>query len=125
MSDVEVWRRTPTTPIHGPLEPLVLTEDATQTLGGLLESTKAVIGETARLLIEVWRWRRNNPQILTQPAAQWPNGPATTPTSVFQGYAPRSRDISSSMAPVHPIVMRRFLAASLDDASRSQWDAFD
>jgi len=84
-----------------------------------------MISETAKLLIDVWKWRRDNPRILTQPAAQWPKGAATTPASVFQGYAPRSRDLSSSIVPVHPIVRRRFLAASLDDASRSQWDTFD
>jgi hypothetical protein len=125
MSDVEVWRETPMTSIRDPLEALVLTEDAAQTLGGLLDSTKAMISETAKLLIDVWKWRRDNPQILTQPAAQWPKGATTTPALVFQGYAPRSRDLSSSIASTHPIVGRRFLAASLDDASRSQWDTFD
>jgi hypothetical protein len=125
MSDVEVWRETPMTSIRDPLDALVLTEDAAQTLGGLLDSTKAMISETAKLLIDVWKWRRDNPQILTQPAAQWPKGAATSPTSAFQGYAPRSRDLSSSIASTHPIVERRFLAASLDDGSRSQWDTFD
>lgn len=113
------------TSIRDPLDALVLTEDAAQTLGGLLDSTKALISGTAKLLIEVWEWRRDNPQILKQPAAQWPKGGATTPASVFQGYAPHSRDLSSSVASTHPIVERRFLAASLDDASRSQWDTFD
>jgi hypothetical protein len=84
-----------------------------------------MISETAKLLIDVWKLRRDNPQILTQPAAQWPKGAAMTPASVFQGYAPRSRDLSSSIASTHPIIERRFLAASLDDASRSQWDTFD
>jgi hypothetical protein len=125
MSDVEVWRESPMTSIRDPLEALVLTEDAAQTLGGLLDSTKAMISETAKLLIDVWKWRRDNPQILTQPAAQWPKGAAATPASVFQGYAPRSRDLSSSIASTHPNVRRRFLAASLDDASRSQWETFD
>jgi hypothetical protein len=125
MSDVEVWRAAPMKPIRDPLEALVLTEDAAQTLGGLLDSTKAMISETAKLLVEVWKWRRANPQILTQPAEQWPKGAATTPASVFQGYAPRLRDLSSSIASAHPIVERRFLAASLDDATRSQWDTFD
>ncbi len=125
MSDVEVWRETPMTSMRDPLEVLVLAEDATQTLGGLLDSTKAMISETAKLLIDVWKWRRDNPQILTQPAAQWPKGAATAAASAFQGYAPRSRDISSSIVSTHPIVWRRFLAAALDDASRSQWDTFD
>jgi len=125
MSDVEVWRDTPMTSARDPLEVLVLAEDATQTLGGLLDSMKAMISETAKLLIEVWKWRRDNPRILTQPAAQWPKGAAIAPASAFQGYAPRSRDLSSSIVSTHPIVWRRFRAASLDDASRSQWDTFD
>jgi hypothetical protein len=125
MSDVEVWRETPITRLRDPLEALVLNEDAAETLGGLLESTNAVISETAKLLIDVWKWRRGNPQILQQPAAQWPKGAATSPAAAFQGYAPRARDLSSSIASTHPIVKRRFLASSLDDASRSQWDTFD
>src|SRR5579863_888150 len=125
MSDVEEWRETPMTSIRDPREALVLTEDAAQTLEGLLGSTKAMISETAKLLIEIWKWRRDNPHILVQPASQWPKGAATTPSSVFRGYAPRPLDLSSSMASTHPIVRRRFLAAALDDASRSQWDTFD
>jgi hypothetical protein len=65
MSDVEVWRETPMTQRRDPLEALVLNEDAAQTLGGLLDSTKAMISETAKLLIGIWKWRRDNPQILT------------------------------------------------------------
>ena len=125
MSDVEVWRETPMTQRRDPLEALVLNEDAAQTLGGLLDSTKAMISGTAKLLIDMWKWRRDNPQVLLTPATQWPKNPAKSPASVFQGYAPRSRDLSSSIASTHQIVKRRFLAASLDDASRSQWDAFD
>ena len=41
MSDVEVWRETPMTSMRDPLEVLVLAEDATQTLGGLLDSTES------------------------------------------------------------------------------------
>jgi len=125
MSDVEVWRETPIAPVRDPLEALVLNEDAAQTLGGLLDSTKVVISETAKLLTEVWNWRRENPQILPQPAAQWPRGAATSPELVFQGYAPGARDLSSASASFHPIDIRRFRAASLDDASRSRWDTFD
>ena len=91
----------------------------------LLDSTKATISETAKLLIDVWKWRRDHPQILTQPAAQWPKAVSTGPTPIFQGYAPRLRDLSSSIVSTHPSVWRRFIAASLDDASRSQWDTFD
>ena len=126
MSDVEVWREMPLATVRDPLQALVLDEDASQTLSGLLNSTKAIISDTAKILIDVWKWRRENPQILTQPKQQWPKGPATSPASVFQGYSPRARDLSSStVASTHPIVMRRFLAASLDDAHRQQWDTFD
>ena len=104
MSDVEVWRETPITRLRDPLEALVLNEDAAQTLGGLPDSTKAVISETAKLLIDLWKWRRDNPQILLQPAAQWPKGAATSPALVFRGYAPRARDLSSSIAFTHPNV---------------------
>jgi hypothetical protein len=126
MSDVEVWRETPVATVRDPLEALVLNEDAAQTLNGLLDSTKAMISGTAKLLIDVWKWRQGNPQILTQPRAQWPKGPSTSPAVIFQGYAPRTRDLSrSAVALTHPIASRRFLAASLDDANRQQWDTFD
>jgi hypothetical protein len=122
-SDVEVWRESPTG-LHNPLDLLVLGEDAGQTLGGLLESTKALIRDTAKLLVDGWNWRRDNPQILPQPVAQWPKG-AATQVSVFQGYAPRPRDLPPMTGILHPIVSRRFRAAALDDASRTQWNTFD
>ena len=126
MSDVEVWRETPMTTVRDPLEGLFLEEDAAQTLSGLLDSSKLMISETAKLLIDVWKWRRDNPQILTQPKAQWPKGLAASPSVTFQGYSPRARDLSSSaVASTHTVVGRRFRAASLDDANRQQWDTFD
>jgi hypothetical protein len=123
-SDVEVWRHAPAN-ANAPLDALMLAENATQTLNGLLESTKMMISGTAKLLGDVWKWRRDNPKILPQPANQWKDG-VSTKTSVFEGYAPRQRDMSSSsVASTHAIVKRRFLAAALDDAARHQWDSFD
>ena len=111
-------------PGAGQSKTLVLTEDADQTLRGLLESTKSLIEGTAQELLEVWNWRRAHPASLTQPKAQLPNG-ASTESIGFSGYAPGSFDYSSSMMMTHPVVVQRMCAAALDDEARPQWKTFD
>ncbi len=115
-SDVEVFLQPSQTP--------VLTEDAEQTLGGLLNSTKLLIEGTAQELTEVWSWRRAHPDSLPQPAAQWPNG-ASSESIGFSGYAPESIKHSPGMMMTHPIVLQRVRAAALDDQTRQQWRTFD
>jgi hypothetical protein len=78
-SDVEVFLDTPWT--------LVLTEEDERTLQGLIGSTKALLEATAKDLLNLWRWRRDHPASLRQPAPQWPNGRSTQSTG-FNGYAP-------------------------------------
>jgi hypothetical protein len=115
-SDVEVFRQ--------PTETPVLTEDAEQTLGGLLKSTKALVEAAAAELLRIWKWREANPDELHQPAAQWPNG-VSTDSSSFVGYAPGSFSYSPSMMMTHPVVVQRLRAAALDDKARPQWKTFD
>jgi hypothetical protein len=115
-SDVEVFLEPSNTP--------VLTEDAEQTLDGLLKSTKSLIEGTAQELTEVWNWRRAHPDSLPQPAAQWPKG-ASTESIGFSGYAPGSFKYSPDMMMTHPVILQRIRAAALDDESRPQWRAFD
>ena len=115
-SDVEVFLYSPHT--------LVLTEDAAQTLHGLLVSTKSLIERAAYHLKEVWIWRRARPQGLPQPEAQWPNCPANEPIR-FSGYNPGTFEFSPSMAMMHPVLARRFRSAALDDESRRHWDSFE
>ena len=115
-SDVEVFLE--------PSNTLVLTEDAEQTLGGLLKSTKSLIEGTAQELTDVWNWRRAHAKSLPQPKAQWPKGPSTEAVG-FSGYAPGSFKYSPDMMMTHPVIFQRIRAAALDDESRVQWKAFD
>jgi hypothetical protein len=115
-SDVEVFLDTPWT--------LALSEEAARTLQGLIDSTKALIESTAQDLLDLWQWRRAHPASLSKPLAQWPNGRSTQSTG-FNGYAPATLKLAPGMAMVHPIAVRRFHAAALDDPSRPQWATFD
>jgi hypothetical protein len=116
-SDIEVFRDSP--------QSLVLTEDAVDTLQGLMTSTRGFIDMAAKSLSELWNWRRSHPQELYQPAAQWSNLSATEPIG-FAGYKPNSIQLSASAAmTMHPIQVRRFHAAALDDGSRPLWTSFD
>jgi|GEM_PF-4523205 len=116
LSDVEVFLEPANTP--------VLTEDAEQTLDGLLKSTKSLIEGAAHELMEVWTWRKAHPDSLAQPAAQWPRG-ASTEGLGFSGYAPGSLEYSPEMMMTHPIVVHRMRAAALDDEARPKWKVFD
>jgi hypothetical protein len=115
-SDVEVLLQ--------PFESPVLTENAEQTLGGLLRSTTALVEAVAEELYGFWRWRKTNSNELHQPVAQWPNG-VSTESGSFAGYAPGSFSYSPSMMMTHPVVVRRMRAAALDDKARPQWKTFD
>lgn len=114
-SDVEVFLE--------PSRTLVLTEDADQTLNGLLNSTRLLIQGAAKELIKVWNWRRHS-RSLPQPAEQWPSG-ASTDSIGFCGYAPGSFEYGPDMMLTHPIVAQRISAAALDDLARPQWRTFD
>jgi hypothetical protein len=101
----------------------VLTEDAGQTLHGLLGSTKSLIEMVAHHLMEVWSWRRAHPEDLPQPEAQWPSG-AASETVGFSACKPGAFEFSPSMAMMHPVLARRLRSAALDDESRPQRDSF-
>jgi hypothetical protein len=115
-SDVEVLIDAPWT--------LVLTEESERTLEGLIASTKALLETTARHLLGLWRWRRDHPASLPQPAAQWRHGRSTLSTG-FKGYAPGTLQVEPGMAMVHPVAAHRIHAAALDDSTRHQWATFD
>jgi hypothetical protein len=115
-SDVEVFLQ--------PTDSPVLTEDAEQTLDGLLKSTTSLVEAVAAELLGLWKWRKANPDKIPQSAAQWPNG-ASTESGSFAGYAPGSFNYSPSMMMTHPVVVHRMRAAALDDKARQQWKTFD
>lgn len=104
--------------------PPVLTEDAEQTLGGLLRSAVSLVDSSARALLNLWIWRREHPEALSQPREQWANGIAPA-ADVFRGYAEGSAAYSPTAFMSHPVVVRRLRAAALDDTARPRWATFD
>jgi hypothetical protein len=115
-SDIEVFLAMPAN--------TVLHEDGQRTLEGLIGSTTGLLETMAAHLLDLWRWRRNHPGDLRQPAEQWKNGPSTQSTG-FTGYAPGSLNLDPSIGTMHPITAKRLHAAALDDAARPQWATFD
>ena len=104
--------------------PHVLTEDATVTLHGVMDSTEKFLDRTCRLLGSIWRARRSKPSLLAQPASLWPKG-ASKATASFDGYRPGSTVPSPKALTGDLILKRRMLAAALFDHQRAEWPMFD
>ena len=102
----------------------VLHEEGERTLQGLMNSGIQLIETMGSHLIDLWRWRRDHPADLRQPAEQWKDGPAADSTG-FNGYAPGSLALTPGLGMMHPTTARRFHAGALDDAARPQWATFD
>jgi hypothetical protein len=102
----------------------VLTEDAVQTIAGIIRSTHTLIEQTADILLEVWRWRRTNPAALPQPREQWPAGVAPQEV-IFRGYAENSCPYDPSLLTANPVLHRRMIAAALPDPVRPRWGSFN
>jgi hypothetical protein len=115
-SDVEVFLDMPWN--------MVLHEEGRRTLQGLMNSSVQLLETVATHLLDLWRWRRDHRVDLRQPTEQWKDGPSTHSTG-FSGYAPGSLVLEPGLGMMHPITARRFHAAALDDAVRTQWAAFD
>ena len=115
-SDVEMFLSAGTPP--------VLTESAEITLRGILESTLSLLERSGHLLLNLWRTRRADPGVLTQPREQWPDGPSSTVTG-FAGFAPDSAPYTPDHFRSNETLLRRISAASVDDAKRDAWKTFD
>ncbi len=109
---------------HAPPRLPLLTEDAETTVFGALGSTLQLVDGIADLLIEFVEWRRQQPQLLAQPAQQWLGGP-TLGMAAFEGYAPGTLEYDPAYLVGGGEVFHRLRAAALDDASRGQWRTFD
>ncbi len=115
-SEVEVFLDNP--------QALVLTEEEETTLSGLLESTTFLLNATATDLLELWRWRKQDPTALRQPEQQW--GEPSTASTAFNGYSPGTRPLDANAVMVlHPTLKRRLCAAALLDPDRANWKTFD
>jgi hypothetical protein len=114
-SDVEVLVEPANTP--------GLTEAATDTIEGLLASTKKLLDEVAKELLQVWNWRKGNTAKIAQPIKQWPDGRAAQQIG-FQGYRAGTRPYNPEMLVGHPELLARIRAAALTDGDRGGWPAF-
>lgn len=104
--------------------PPVLTEHAEVTLRGVRRSTVDLVTQAATGLVDAWLTRRAAPDLLIQPAAQWPQG-LSRATSGFVGYRPGSVPYDPTQVRVSPDDERQFRTAALDDATRPRWASFD
>jgi hypothetical protein len=68
---------------------MVLTETARDTLEDVLASSLRLATDVATELLALWRRRRGDPRLLSQPPEQWEDG-LSTETTGFQGYRPGS-----------------------------------
>jgi hypothetical protein len=100
----------------GPL----LREPALTTLGGLLNSTLRLTEEVATHLLDLWSRRREQPDLLLQPAEQWREVQATRATR-FPGYAPGTAPDQMSLMTGSPSLVVRMQAAALESANRHVW----
>src|SRR5258705_7893704 len=70
-------------------------------------------------LVDIWRIRRANPQLLTQPASQWD---AKFKPCDFQGYAPGTKQNYFDRLIGHPTLERRMVSVGTDDQHRHIWN---
>jgi hypothetical protein len=107
-----------------PAAALVLTENAAATLEGVMASTLALSDRTAAALIAIWKRRRADPRLLTQPKEQWRAGRSSSSRG-FAGYKPGTAPSNFDALVSHPTFVRRHQAAALDAGARKKWDTFD
>jgi len=97
---------------------MILSEDAEETLSGVFQSCKELEEHVCNRLLSVWEERRAHPSLIEQPRTQWADKKVRS--CRFNGYAPvATPGIADSMTG-NPVLFRRMLAASADDAHRSK-----
>ena len=116
LSQIEAFADPPRTP--------VLTEDATVTMRGSLNSSLHLIRSVAAELVEVWKIRRQTPSLLPQPKENWPKGLCLESTG-FIGYAPDSLPYNPHLWIAHPALGKQLKTAALSDDLRHLWQSFD
>ncbi len=129
---VKVVRHAPREPLRSDMDvlrqpelPPVLTEDAQQTLQGLVASVCFLVDALGAELLTAWEHRKARPELLAQPQSQWPDADPKKPTVPFLGYSPGSFAYLPGQLMGHPVSWRRLEAAALFDHQRTQWSGFD
>ncbi len=98
----------------------VLREDASQTLRGILESTRQLIEDVAGLLIPLWDVRRSDPTLIRQPEKQWKSLDRPEVTG-FEGYCPGSVRVQPDTLMMAPEWLTRLKSAALIKGRDSVW----
>ncbi len=97
---------------------IILSEDAEVTMQGIFISCRDLEEAVCERLVDIWYERRGNPHLLAQPVAQWTD---VGRASAFDGYNHSAKTITGDTYMSHPILLRRMLAGSLDDAHKKLW----
>jgi hypothetical protein len=97
---------------------MVLDEDADKTLNGVFQSCRKLEEVICARLLYIWEERRKDPSLIQQPQTQWADKKLRTCT--FNGYGKNAVPLKASEMTGNPVLLRRMLAASADDAHRSK-----
>lgn len=100
----------------------LLQENGTVTLHGVFGSARAIVDAACSELLAFWRARRECPDLLHQPAQQWPK--VELFSTGFEGYAPGSEEFKPGLYSSNPDLVRRLAAASLLNDKHKDWSAF-
>lgn len=95
---------------------MLLNEDADVTLSGIFRSTRELEETTCSRLLSIWHARRVNPALIEQPQTQWIK--KRLKRCSFSGYNPNVEENTTDVSTGHPVMFKRLLAASADDAHR-------
>jgi hypothetical protein len=95
---------------------MLLNEDADSTLTGIFRSTRELEETICNRLLSIWEERRANPSLIEQPSTQWIK--KRLKRCAFSGYKPSVQKITADVETAHPVMLKRLLAASADDAHR-------
>jgi hypothetical protein len=95
---------------------IVLNEDAEITFKGIFKSCRDMLETVSERLVSIWQERRANPTLIEQPEAQWNS---LFKACKFTGYTPNAAPLGADEMIGHPVLKHRMLAASVDDAHRS------
>lgn len=113
-SDVESWLNFP--------KRSYLDESSKDSLNGLFTSTRSFVEEISAELLRIWRIRKSNPSVLTQPSNQWDLNKSSSFS--FSGFNPGSVRFKADEVRTHSDVIKRMETASVDDRGLMNWSRF-
>ena len=97
-----------------------LHESADTTMAGALDATVHLVQATASAAVHLWSRRRASPDLIVQPAEQWPKL-TKGDGNCFVGWQPGTLPTDVKSIHLNPDTATRFAAAHLLDERRDQW----